>query len=59
MTYIEPIMVNAETSVVGQEFGYKENIVPGMLCYPLLFSSMVVSTGAIVYEKEKGMLKKD
>ena len=58
MTYAEPITVNAETSVMGQKVGYKENIVPGMLCYPLLFSSMVVSTGAIVYEREKGTLKK-
>ncbi|MDH5482131.1 MAG: ABC transporter permease [Candidatus Bathyarchaeota archaeon] len=58
MTYYEPITVNAETSFVGQRIGYKENIVPGMLCYPLLFSSMVVSTGAIVYEREKGTLKK-
>jgi ABC-2 type transport system permease protein len=57
-TYVEPIVVNAETSFVGEKKGYKENIVPGMLCYPLLFSSMVVSTGAIVYEREKGTLKK-
>lgn len=55
--YTEPITINTET-VLGQEIGYKENIVPGMLCYPLLFSSMVVSTGAIVYEREKGTLKK-
>jgi len=57
-TYTEPITMNVETSTFGQEIGYKENIVPGMLCYPLLFSSMVVSTGAIVYEREKGTLKK-
>jgi len=57
-SYSEPITVNAETSVVGQQVGYKENIVPGMLTYPLLFSSMVVSTGAIVFEREKGTLKK-
>jgi len=56
--YTDPIEVNEEISFVGQEIGYKENIVPGMLCYPLLFSSMVVSTGAIVYEREKGTLKK-
>jgi len=56
--YAEPIIVNEETSVVGQKIGYKENIVPGMLTYPLLFSSMVVSTGAIVFEREKGTLKK-
>jgi ABC-2 type transport system permease protein len=56
--YAEPIVVNEEATVIGQKIGYKENIVPGMLTYPLLFSSMVVSTGAIVYEKEKGTLKK-
>jgi ABC-2 type transport system permease protein len=56
--YTEPITVNTETAVVGQAIGYKENITPGMLTYPLLFSSMVVSTGAIVYEREKGTLKK-
>jgi ABC-2 type transport system permease protein len=57
-TYTEPITVNEEISFVGQNIGYKENIVPGMLTYPLLFSSMVVSTGAIVFEREKGTLKK-
>ena len=56
--YTEPITVNEEASVVEQRIGYKENIVPGMLTYPLLFSSMVVSTGAIVYEREKGTLKR-
>ena len=56
--YSDPITVNEEVSATGQIIGYKENIVPGMLCYPLLFSSMVVSTGAIVYEREKGTLKK-
>jgi ABC-2 type transport system permease protein len=58
MNYTEPIAVNEETAVPGQTLGYKENIVPGMLTYPLLFSSMVVSTGAIVFEREKGTLKK-
>jgi len=57
-TYAEPITVNEEPSVVGQKIGYKESIVPGMLTYPLLFSSMVVSTGAIVFERERGTLKK-
>jgi ABC-2 type transport system permease protein len=56
--YTEPIKVNTETFFVGQKVGYKENIVPGMLTYPLLFSSMVASTGAIVFEREKGTLKK-
>lgn len=56
--YTAPITINEGVAVVGQEVGYKENIVPGMLTYPLLFSSMVVSTGAIVYEREKGTLKK-
>mgnify|MGYP001042413291 CR=1 FL=1 len=56
--YTEPITVIEEASVVGQVIGYKESIVPGMLTYPLLFSSMVVSTGAIVFEREKGTLKK-
>jgi ABC-2 type transport system permease protein len=56
--YREPITVNTEMAVVGQVIGYKENIVPGMLTYPLLFSSMVVSTGAIVFERDKGTLKK-
>jgi ABC-2 type transport system permease protein len=56
--YTEPIAVNTQISAAAQVMGYKENIVPGMLTYPLLFSSMVVSTGAIVYEREKGTLKK-
>jgi ABC-2 type transport system permease protein len=56
--YTAPVTVNEEVAVVGQQIGYKENIVPGMLTYPLLFSSMVVSTGAIVFEREKGTLKK-
>lgn len=56
--YTEPITVNTEIAVVGQAIGYKESITPGMLTYPLLFSSMVVSTGAIVFEREKGTLKK-
>ena len=56
--YTEPVTISEEVSVLGQKIGYKENIVPGMLTYPLLFSSMVVSTGAIVYEREKGTLKK-
>jgi len=58
LNYTDPIVVDEELSFVGQRVGYKENIVPGMLCYPLLFSSMVVSTGAIVYERERGTLKK-
>jgi ABC-2 type transport system permease protein len=58
MNYTEPIKVDTETFFVGQKVGYKENIVPGMLTYPLLFSSMVASTGAIVFEREKGTLKK-
>jgi ABC-2 type transport system permease protein len=58
LNYTEPIAVDEEISFVGQKIGYKENLVPGMLCYPLLFSSMVVSTGAIVYERERGTLKK-
>ena len=56
--YTDPITIDEEVAVVGQQVGYKENIVPGMLTYPLLFSSMVVSTGAIVFEREKGTLKK-
>jgi ABC-2 type transport system permease protein len=56
--YSDPITVVTKAAPVGQEVGYKENIIPGMLTYPLLFSSMVVSTGAIVYEREKGTLKK-
>jgi ABC-2 type transport system permease protein len=56
--YTEPIFVDTQRSEGGQVIGYKENIVPGMLTYPLLFSSMVVSTGAIVFEREKGTLKK-
>ncbi|NWF87576.1 ABC transporter permease [Candidatus Bathyarchaeota archaeon] len=56
--YTEPVTVKTESAAVAQVIGYKENITPGMLTYPLLFSSMVVSTGAIVYEREKGTLKK-
>jgi ABC-2 type transport system permease protein len=58
VNYTAPVTVNEEVALVGQQIGYKENIVPGMLTYPLLFSSMVVSTGAIVFEREKGTLKK-
>jgi len=58
VNYTAPITVNEEVAVIGQKVGYKENIIPGMLTYPLLFSSMVVSTGAIVFEREKGTLKK-
>jgi ABC-2 type transport system permease protein len=58
-SYKDPIITVDETlSYVGQQMGYKESLVPGMLCYPLLFSSMVVSTSAIVLEREKGTLKK-
>jgi len=57
-SYSDPINVKTEVLVVGEKIGYKENIVPGMLTYPLLFSSMVASTGAIVFEREKGTLKK-
>jgi ABC-2 type transport system permease protein len=56
--YNDPITVKETLSYVGQKIGYKESLVPGMLCYPLLFSSMVISTGAIVLEREKGTLKK-
>ncbi len=57
-TYVEPVFVTEEQAVMHEKIGYKENIVPGMLTYPLLFSSMVVATGAIVFEREKGTLKK-
>jgi len=57
-TYNEPISVIEETTVAQVRIGYKEYILPGVMCYPLLFSSMVASTGAIVYEREKGTLKK-
>jgi len=56
--YTEPISVIEESTLMREEMGYKEYIVPGMLCYPFLFSSMVAATGAIVYEKQKGTLKK-
>ncbi|MEM2975301.1 MAG: ABC transporter permease, partial [Candidatus Bathyarchaeia archaeon] len=44
--YTEPVIVD-EKPVKGRVIGYKEYILPGVLCYPLLFSSMVASTGAI------------
>jgi len=56
--YSEPISIIEETTVKRVSIGYKEYILPGVLCYPLLFSSMVASTGAIVYEREKGTLKR-
>jgi ABC-2 type transport system permease protein len=56
--FTEPISVVEEQKVTGEQIGYKEYILPGMLCYPLLFSSMVASTGAIVYERERGTLKR-
>lgn len=58
MNFTEPISILEEQTVISKEIGYKEYIFPGMLCYPLLFSSMVASTGAIVYEREKGTLKR-
>jgi len=56
--YTEPVSVIEESSVMQKKIGYMEYILPGMLCYPLLFSSMVASTGAIVYERGKGTLKR-
>jgi ABC-2 type transport system permease protein len=56
--YTDPVTFTVESAIPGQAIGYKENIIPGMLTYPLLFSSMVVSTGAIVFERERGTLKK-
>lgn len=56
--YTEPISVIEETSLMREEIGYKEHIIPGMLCYPFLFSSMVAATHAIVYEREIGTLKR-
>jgi ABC-2 type transport system permease protein len=56
--YTDPVTFTVTSAIPGQTIGYKENIIPGMLTYPLLFSSMVVSTGAIVFEREKGTLKK-
>jgi len=47
-----------EKAIMREPIGYKEHILPGILCYPLLFSSMVASTGAIVYEKHRGTLKR-
>lgn len=58
VTFPEPVSIVEEQKIVGQSIGYKEYILPGMLCYPLLFSSMVASTGATVYEREKGTLKR-
>ncbi|MEM2995553.1 MAG: ABC transporter permease [Candidatus Bathyarchaeia archaeon] len=58
VNFTEPITIIEEQKVKGEEIGYKEYILPGMLCYPLLFSSMVASTGAIVYERERGTLKR-
>jgi len=56
--YTEPVSVVEEKAIMREAIGYKEHILPGMLCYPLLFSSMVGSTGAIVYEKYRGTLKR-
>ena len=56
--YKEPINVVDKSSIVREKLRYIDYILPGLLCYPLLFSSMVVSTGAIVYEREKGTLKR-
>jgi ABC-2 type transport system permease protein len=58
VNFSEPISIIEEQTVTGEKIGYKEYILPGMLCYPLLFSSMVASTGAIVYERERGTLKR-
>ena len=46
-----------EKPIMREPIGYKEHILPGTLCYPL-FSSMVASTGAIVYEKYRETLKR-
>ncbi len=56
--YTEPVSVVEEKAIMREPIGYKEHILPGILCYPLLFSSMVASTGAIVYEKHRGTLKR-
>ena len=56
--YTEPVSVIEEKAIMREPIGYKEHILPGILCYPLLFSSMVASTGAIVYEKHRGTLKR-
>ncbi len=56
--YTDPVTIDEEVFVIGEQVGYKENIVPSMLTYPLLFSSIVVATEAIVLERERGTLKK-
>lgn len=55
---IEPVSLNEEEPLEREVKGYKESILPGILTYPLLFSSMVAATGAIVNERLKGTLKR-
>jgi len=53
-----PVTVKEGASVTREKLGYKEFLLPGILTYPFLFSSMVTATAAIVYERERGTLKR-
>jgi len=53
-----PVTIQRGASITREKLGYKEFLLPGILTYPFLFSSMVTATAAIVYEREIGTLKR-
>jgi ABC-2 type transport system permease protein len=53
-----PVTIKEGVSISREKLGYKEFLLPGILTYPFLFSSMVAATSAIVYERELGTLKR-
>lgn len=55
---VEPISLSEQEPFKREVKGYKEAILPGILTYPFLFSSMAGATGAIVEERLKGTLKR-
>jgi ABC-2 type transport system permease protein len=55
---VEPVSLNEKESLRRDAKGYKEAILPGILTYPFLFSSMAGATSAIVEEKLRGTLKR-
>jgi ABC-2 type transport system permease protein len=55
---LEPVSLTEGGTLKREVKGYKESILPGILTYPFLFSSMAGATGAIVDERLRGTLKR-
>jgi len=55
---VEPVTLNEKEPMRREVKGYKEAILPGILTYPFLFSSMAGATSAIVDERLRGTLKR-